>query len=290
MKKEEVQYFSALEKYTQEAEEKAKIQEEEAKMKEKQKLAKIELEKMRNEERIAEQKREELETKIAQERQKQVQKAERLEEEREKLKRLQKEKEEKLLTAKFLEKERKERDEQERVLTEKFFEKERIKEDQIQQALVREFLEKERKEIGNQEKEKAQKFTKPPLTTVKSTRGKEEVRKRTSKPSTSEQEADKQKLFDVLNEVVVNGTKLKKTPSKIKKDLKWDYEQDRKAQAIFGKINKKQRERPYSKMSKMWVTGGMRGNVHAPFVKEKDTWKKIVLHKSKAHPQRKEKI
>ena len=235
----EVQYFSALEKYTQEAEEKARMQEEEARIKEKQRLAKIELEKMKNEERIAEQKRKELETKVAQERQKQVQKAERLEEEREKLKRLQKEKEEKLLTAKFLEKERKERDEQERELTEKFLEEERIREEQIQQALVKEFLEKERKEIENQEKEKAQKFNKPPPTTVKSTRGKEEIRKRTSKPSTSEQEADKQKLFDILNEVVVNGTKLKKTPNKSKKDLRWDYEQDRKAQAIFGKINNK---------------------------------------------------
>ena len=75
----EVQYFSALEKYTQEAEEKARLQEEEARIKEKQRLAKIELEKMTNEERIAEQKRKELESKIAQERQKQVQKAERLE-------------------------------------------------------------------------------------------------------------------------------------------------------------------------------------------------------------------
>ena len=150
----EVQYFSALEKYTQEAEEKAKMQEEEAKMKEKQRLAKIELEKMKNEERMVEQKRKELEEKIAQERQKQVQRAERLEEEREKLKKLQREKEEKLLTAKFLEKEKKERDEQERVLTEKFLEKERIKEDQMQQTLAREFLEKERKEIEDQEIQK----------------------------------------------------------------------------------------------------------------------------------------
>ena len=249
----EVQYFSALEKYTQEAEEKAKIQEEEAKMREKQRLAKIELEKMKKEERMAEQKRKELETKVAQERQKQVQKAERLEEEREKLKRLQKEREEKLLTAKFLEKERKERDEQERELTEKFLEEERIREDQIQQALVREFLEKERKEIENQEKEKAQKFNKPPPITGKSTREKEEIRKRTSKPSTSEQEADKQKLFDILNEVVVNGTKLKKTPNKSKKDLRWDYEQDRKAQAIFGKINKRQGKDPIAKCPKCGV-------------------------------------
>ena len=65
----ETQYFSALEKYTQEAEEKAKLQEEEVRIREKQRLAKIEIEKMKNEERIAGQKREELELKIAQERQ-----------------------------------------------------------------------------------------------------------------------------------------------------------------------------------------------------------------------------
>ena len=249
----EVQYFSALEKYTQEAEEKARLQEEEARIKEKQRLAKIELEKMKNEERMAEQKRKELESKITQERQKQGQKAERLEKERARLKRLQKEKEEKLLTAKFLEKERKERDEQERKLTEKFLEEERIREEQRQQALAKEFLEKERKEIENQEKEKAQKFNRLPPTTVKSTGGKEETRKRTSKPSTSEQEADKQKLFDILNEVVVNGAKPKKSPSKSKKDLRWDYEQDRKAQAIFGKINKKQEKDPIAKCPKCGV-------------------------------------
>ena len=84
----EAQYFSALEKHTQEAEEKVRLQEEEARIKEKQRLAKIELEKMKKEERIAEQKRKELESKIAQERQKQVQKAERLEKERARLKRL----------------------------------------------------------------------------------------------------------------------------------------------------------------------------------------------------------
>ena len=252
-KEREVQYFSALEKYTQEAEEKAKLQEEEVRIKEKQRLAKIELEKMKNEERIAEQKRKEIESKIAQERQKQVQKAERLEKERERLKRLQKEKEEKLLTAKFLEKERKERDEQERKLTEKFLEEERIREEQRQQALAKEFLEREKKEIENQEKEKVQRFNKPPPTIAKNTGGKEETRKRTSKPSTSEQEADKQKLFDLLNEVVVNGVKAKKSPSKSKKDLRWDYEQDRKAQAIFGKINRKQGKDPVAKCSKCGV-------------------------------------
>ena len=173
-----------------------------------------------------------------------------MEKERARLKRLQKEKEEKLLTAKFLEKEKKERDEQERKLTEKFLEEEGIKEEQRQQALAKEFLEKEKKEIENQEKEKAQKSSKTPPIIVKNTEGKEEIRKRTSKPSTSEQEADKQKLFDILNEVVVNGAKPKKLPRKPKKDLRWDYEQDRKAQAIFGKINKKQEKNPVVKCLK----------------------------------------
>ena len=246
----EVQYFSALEKNIQEAEMKTRLQEEESKIKEKQKLVRIELERMKNEKNLAEQKRKELESKITQERQRQVQKAERLEKERAKLKRLQKEKEEKLLTAKFLEKEKKERDGQERNLTERFLEEEGIKEEQRQQALTREFLEKEKKEIESQEKEKAQKSSKTPTVTVKNIGGKEETRKRTSKPTTSEQEADKQKLFDILNEVVVNGAKPKKLPGKSKKDLRWDYEQDRKAQAIFGKINKKQGKDPKAKCSK----------------------------------------
>ena len=59
----EVQYFSALERHTQEAEEKTRLQEEEARIKEKQRLAKIELEKMKNEERIAEQNEERIRVK-----------------------------------------------------------------------------------------------------------------------------------------------------------------------------------------------------------------------------------
>ena len=283
----EVQYFSALEKYTQEAEEKVRIQEEEARIKEKQRLAKIELEKMKNEERIAEQKRKELESKVAQERQKQVQKAERLEKERAKLRRLQKEKEEKLLTARFLEKERKERDEQERKLTEKFLEEERIREEQRQQALTKEFLEKEIKEMENQEKEKFQRSNRPPPAVVKNR--KEETRKRTSKPTTSEQEADKQKLFDILNEVVVNGTKTKKTPSKSKKDLRWDYEQDRKAQAIFGKINKKQGKDPNMKCPKC---GALEHEGECPcfICGKKGHLEKDCPSRHKVHPQRKEKM
>ena len=50
--------------------------------------------------------------------------------------------------------------------------------------------------------------------------------------------------------MVVNGAKPKKLPRKPKKDLRWDYEQDRKAQAIFGKINKKQEKNPVVKCTK----------------------------------------
>ena len=51
----------------------------------------------------------------------------------------------------------------------------------------------------------------------------------------------------------MNGTKLKKTPNKSKKDLRWDYEQDRKAQAIFGKINRKHGKDPIAKCPKCGV-------------------------------------
>ena len=62
-------------------------------------------------------------------------------------------------------------------------------------------------------------------------------RKRPHKPSTKEQKAERQDLLNTLNDVVVNGQK----PSK-EKDLRWDYEKDRKAQAIFGKMKKPSRE------------------------------------------------
>ena len=61
-----------------------------------------------------------------------------------------------------------------------------------------------------------------------------------------EQEAERQKLFSALNDVVLNGKK----PGK-GKDLRWDYEKDKKAQAIFGKITKHNRE-PVDMCPKMW--------------------------------------
>ena len=63
------------------------------------------------------------------------------------------------------------------------------------------------------------------------------AKRKATKPTTTEQEAERQKLFSALNDVVLNGKK----PGK-GKDLRWDYEKDKKAQAIFGKIAKHNRE------------------------------------------------
>ena len=64
-----------------------------------------------------------------------------------------------------------------------------------------------------------------------------DIKRKATKPTTTEQEAERQKLFSALNDVVLNGKK----PGK-GKDLRWDYERDKKAQAIFGKIKKHNRE------------------------------------------------
>ena len=64
-----------------------------------------------------------------------------------------------------------------------------------------------------------------------------DVKRKATKPTTTEQEAERQKLFSALNDVVLNGKK----PGK-GKDLRWDYEKDKKAQAIFGNIKKHNRE------------------------------------------------
>ena len=64
-----------------------------------------------------------------------------------------------------------------------------------------------------------------------------DVKIKSTKPTTTEQETERQKLFSALKDVVLNGKK----PGK-GKDLRWDYEKDKKAQAIFGKIKKHHRE------------------------------------------------
>ena len=247
----EQQYFSALEKNSQEAEkkrlqkEKKKLEKEErAKLMQKYKDAQLALGKMEEAERLAKLKRKDLELKVQQEKQKQIEKLERLMKEKEELKRLQREKEEEVLTKQFLEKERKEREEQERKLTEKFLAEEKQREEQKQRRLTEQFLEKERQENERFTKIREMQFNEPEASGPRMKERKGEYRKRLSKPSTEEQEAERQRLFSTVNEVV-NGNK----PSQAK-DLGWDYEQDKKAQAVFGKMNKRNLGEPKDKCPK----------------------------------------
>ena len=94
-------------------------------------------------------------------------------------------------------------------------------------------LERERLEEERMKKNKAAKSTK--ISGASPTRP--YIKRKATTPTTTEQEAERQKLFSALNDVVLNGKK----PGK-GKDLRWDYEKDKKAQAIFGKIKKHSRE------------------------------------------------
>ena len=76
-----------------------------------------------------------------------------------------------------------------------------------------------------------------PTKTSRASPTRPDIKRKITKPSTTEQEAERQRLFSALNDVVLNGKK----PSK-EKDLRWDYEKDKKAQAIFGKIKKSNRD------------------------------------------------
>ena len=99
--------------------------------------------------------------------------------------------------------------------------------------MTEQFLERERLEKERMQKNKATKSTK--TSGVSPTRP--DIKRKATKPATTEQEAERQKLFSALNDVVLNGKK----PGK-GKDLSWDYEKDKKAQTIFGKIKKHNRE------------------------------------------------
>ena len=94
-------------------------------------------------------------------------------------------------------------------------------------------LERERLEKDRMQKNKTAKSTK--TSGISPTRL--DTKRKTTKPTTTEQEAERQRLFSALNDVVLNGKK----PGK-GKDLRWDYEKDKNAQAIFGKIMKHNRE------------------------------------------------
>ena len=193
-----------------------------------------------------------MKAKVREEKVKQIDKPQELAEEQERLQRLQKQKAEEALTVAFLLKEKKQQAVEEEKLTKEFLKKEKEKEELKQKKLTEQFLEQEGiKEVKKQrqlteqllERERLEKERKQKNKTAKSTKisgispTRLDAKRKTTKPTTTEQEAERQKLFSALNDVVLNGKK----PGK-GKDLRWDYEKDKKAQAIFGKITKHNRE------------------------------------------------
>ena len=137
------------------------------------------------------------------------------------------------MTKEFLKKEKEKEELKQKKLTEQFLEQERIKEEKKQRQLIEQLLERERLEEERMKKSKAAKPTK----TSGASPTRSDIKRKATKPTTTEQEAERQKLFSALNDVVLNGKK----PGK-GKDLRWDYEKGKKAQAIFGKIKKHNRE------------------------------------------------
>ena len=243
-------YFTTLAKNSQESEENRQ-KEEEANLRKRHLEVRKELAKMQNEAKMAEERKKAMEAKVKEEKVKQIDKLQKLAEEQERLQRLQKQKVEEALTAAFLLKEKKQQAAEEgltkeflkkekekeelkqKKLTEQFLEQERIKEEKKQRQLTEQLLERERLEKERMQKNKTAKSTK--TSGISPTRP--DVKRKTTKPTTTEQEEERQKLFSALNDVVLNGKK----PGK-GKDLRWDYEKDKKAQAIFGKIKKHSKE------------------------------------------------
>ena len=244
-------YFTTLAKNAQESEENRK-KEEEANLRKRHLEVRKELAKMQNEAKMAEERKKAMEARVKEEKVKQIGKLQKLAEEQGRLQRLPKQNAEEALTAAFLLKEKKQQAiEEERLtkdflkkekekeelkpkkLTERFLEQERIKEKKKQRQLTEQLLERERLEKERMQKNKTAKSTK--TSGISPTRP--DIKRKATKPTTTEQEAERQKLFSALNDVVLNGKK----PGK-GKDLRWDYEKDKKAQAIFGKFKKHNRE------------------------------------------------
>ena len=244
-------YFTTLAKNSRESEENRQ-KKEEASLRKRHLEVRKELAKMQNEAKMAEERKKAMKAKVREEKVKQIDKLQKLAEEQERLQRLQKQKAEEALTAafllrekkqqaveeekltkEFLKKEKEKEELKQKKLTEQFLEQERIKEEKKQRQLTEQLLERERLEKERMQKNKTAKYTK--TSGISPTRP--DAKRKTTKPTTTEQEAERQKLFSALNDVVLNGKK----PGK-GKDLRWDYEKDKKAQAIFGKIRKHNRE------------------------------------------------
>ena len=244
-------YFTTLAKNSQESEENRQ-KKEEASLRKRHFEVRKELAKMQNEAKMAEERKKAMEAKVKEEKVKQIDKLQKFAEEQERLQRLQKQKAEEALTAAFLLKEKKHQAAEEEKLTKEFLKKEKEKEELRQKKLTEQFLEQEgikeakkQRQLTEQllERERLEKERMQKNKTAKSTKTsgtsptRLDTKRKTTKPTTTEQEAERQKLFSALNDVVLNGKK----PGK-GKDLRWDYEKDKKAQAIFGKITKHNRE------------------------------------------------
>ena len=207
---------------------------------------------MQKEAKMAEERKKAMETRVKEEKARQIDKLQKLAEEQERLQKLQKQKaeealteafllkekkqqaaEEERLTKEFLKKEKEKEELKQKKLTEQFLEQERIKEEKKQRQLTEQLLERESLEEERMKKNKAAKSTK----TSGASPTRPDIKRKATKPTTTEQEAERQKMFSALNDVVLNGKK----PGK-EKDLRWDYEKDKKAQAIFGKIKRHNKE------------------------------------------------
>ena len=230
-------YFTTLAKNSQESEENRQ-KKEEANLRKRHLEVRKELAKMQNEAKMAEERKKAMEAKVKEEKVKHIDKLQKLAEEQERLQRLQKQKAEEALTAAFLLKEKKQQTaEEERLtkeflkkekekeelkqkeLTEQFLEQERVKEEKKQRQLTEQLLERERLEKERMQKNKTAKYTKTSgISPIRP-----DVKRKSTKPTTTEQETERQKLFSVLNDVILNGKK----PGK-GKDLRWDYEKDKK--------------------------------------------------------------
>ena len=243
-------YFTTLAKNSQETKER-KQREEEANLRKRHLEVRKELARMQKEASLAEERKKAMEARVKEEKAKQIDKLQKLAEEQERLQKLQKQKaeealteafllkekkqqaaEEERLTKEFLKKEKEKEELNQKKLTEQFLEQERIKEKKKQRQLTEQLLERERLDEERMKKNKAAKSTK--ISGASLTRP--DIKRKATKPTTTEQEAERQRLFSALNDVVLNGKK----PGK-RKDLRWDYEKDKKAQAIFGKKKKTNR-------------------------------------------------
>ena len=203
---------------------------------------------MQNEAKMAEERKKAMKAKVREEKVKQIDKLQKLAEEQERLQRLQKQKAEEALTAAFLLKEKKQQTAEEerstkeflkkekekeelkqKKLTEQFLEQERIKEEKKQRQLTEQLLERERLEKERMRKNKTTKSTK--TSGISPTRP--DVKRKATKPTTTEQEAERQKLFSALNDVVLNGKK----PSK-GKDLGGTMRKTKRLKQYLARLRK----------------------------------------------------